>query len=110
MMRSLKQLTVCLAAILSICSVCSVQTSQVLAISETELTDDVARASGVFYSCNATISLGQISCLVALTDTGTVTIRTILQKQDSNGNWYDYNTGDPGQTYRGTLSAKHSFY
>jgi len=110
MMRSLKQLTVCLAAILSICSVCSVQTSQVLAISETELTDDVARASGVFYSCNATISLGQISCLVALTDTGTVTIRTILQKQDSNGNWYDYNTGDPGQTYRGTLSAKHTYY
>ena len=81
MMRSLKQLTVCLAAILSICSVCSVQTSQVLAISETELTDDVARASGVFYSCNATISLGQISCLVALTDTGTVTIRTILQNK-----------------------------
>ena len=82
-MKKYKRIAICLAALVSFCSVCN---------------------------CYGNINSGYIQCSVVLTGTGTVTIRTILQKQDSNGNWYDYNTGDPGKTYTGVRSITHTYY
>ena len=115
-MKKYKQIAICLAALVALCSVCNFPAMQLpVNASLDTATIDVATevvpwTSDVFKRCSGDIYSGSIQCSVVLTGTGTVTIRTILQKQDANGNWYDYNTSDPGQTYRGVSSVTHKYY
>ena len=115
-MKKYKQVAICLAACMSFCSVCNFPAMQlpVNAAVDTEITGGVTSvvpwSSDVFRSCYGKIYSGSIQCYAELSGVGTGTIRTILQKQDANGNWYDYNTSDPGQTYRGVSSVTHKYY
>lgn len=102
-----------IAGLMSLCLLCNIQTMPVRVNAETKACDSLEmdpRSSSVFDNCYGQIGSGYIRCCAKLNASGTLTMRVILQKQDSNGNWYDYNTNDPGQTYRGTLSATHTYY
>ncbi len=102
-----------IAGLMSLCLLCNIQAMPVRVNAETEVCDDLTmdpRSSSVFSECYGQIKPGYIYCFSRLSANGTLTMRVVLQKQDSNGNWYDYNTGDPGKTYTGVRSITHTYY
>lgn len=78
-------------------------------ISASAVEEVVPYSSYVFISKSATISSTKCTASCSLKSTGNVTITNVLQKQNSNGNWYDYLTNDGGKTYTNVKSATHTY-
>ena len=78
-------------------------------ISASAVGEVVPYASNVFSSKSATVNSTKCTAFCSLKNTGSVTITNILQKQNSNGVWYDYLTTDSGKTYTNVRSATHTY-
>lgn len=78
-------------------------------VSKTFAEEIVPYSSSVFSSYSGRVSTNICSASVGLVSMGNVTIRVILQKKNTFGNWSDYKTSDRGTTYSNVVNVTHSY-